>query len=317
MAYGIRFFLLLTLVAGVLSPGRGGVLAQEALSDDARALLDELNVAINALSEISGLSSEGTLVTEQLITASAGGTAQVLRQTLTQNMLASFNQQDEPSAILQLVQTVQSQTDNQSPVTIEQSMEFVLLGEDIFIRFTEIEPDFLRAQFPEEWVNLAEEPNAFPGAELINVEQLVDSARSQVSIPLTEDTVLSIQKEPFENEDGETLQRYDVEINGVALYASEGASQLLNAFDFEQLGFNRAELISLFGAGTTVTYQIYVDDAGVRQIDSLVVSVVDMAPSMDASFGVDELILDQTVTSSFTFSDFGVVFDIQAPQAGE
>src|SRR6188768_2329847 len=168
------------------------------------------------------------------------------------------------------------------------------------MRFSNVSPATVAAMFPKDWVNLAETPDAFPGASAINAEQYADVFSSQFKYPLTDETVERIKELPGETLDGVDTRVIKLVFNGPALFASGEMDQYLSAFNTQQMGIDMDQLRANMGenAALQLTLWIGADDDMIYREDVAMTLAGDMGAVVT---GVDAMSLEQQIKGSITF----------------
>jgi hypothetical protein len=300
--------LLILLVAAICA-----LLVSPAFAQTADAeLIDYVQGAFDQFFELDTYSSAGTQNIVQHISVDTQGQTVVVDQTIDQNLGGQVqNDGGETSMSMQIDQNIAQVISGQNQ-EITQTLEIILTDGDLFMRFSNVSPATMAGMFPKDWVNLVENPNAFPGASAINAEQYANVFSSQFKYPLTTETVERIKELPGETLDGVDTRVIKLVFNGPALFTSGEMDQYLSAFNTEQMGIDMDQLRENMGenAALELTLWIGADDNMIYRQDVAMTLAGDMGAIVT---GIDSMSLEQQVTGTITFGDFNEPVTIEAP----
>jgi len=302
MKYNRVWMILIAVFMVMLAP----VQAQE---DDLVAYVAEVMENFNAETSYSSIAD---IAITQSIYVAIGEDTQQVDQTMLQLIIGDLEQTDMGYASDMLLdQSVTMAIAGQPETNIVQKMSMVVADGGFYLRFDEVEPVTFAGLYPADWVNLTEEPNAFPGAELLNADQLVSAVQDPITFPLNEDTILEAVALDDAEIDGETMRVIRVVADSAAVFASDMMTQQMSALDFSALGVDANAALELMGLGSNLTYTFWIDsDDRLRRLESLIETSVDFS---DIMAGEMIMTLDQSADSVVDFSDFGAEFNIIAP----
>lgn len=300
--------LLLVLVAPLF--------AQDAALTDAELELVEYvsNATTNTLA-LSSYTASGTMsITQHIEPESATpGIAEVnqeVEQTINGQMLMS--EDGEISANMVIEQNIVMTLTGQPETNITQTIEIVVFDGNLYLRFSNLSP-LLENLFPQDWVNLNENPNAFPGSEVIVADQYVQAIQASLALPLSEELINSIEELAEETMDGQTMRVFQMDINPVALFASEEMGTAMGMFNMQAMGVTTEEAMIAFGEKMQMQLLLYVgveDELVHYQETYITVDELDMSGMMNQTTPV---YLSQEITTAITYSDFNAPVTIEAP----
>ncbi len=292
------------------------ILAQSDHTADELEMIDYMQTALENFAVQTSFNMTGTQTITQTLSANVDGSKITVDQTFDQGITGSvqYVTADSVAAEIEINQYITSTIPNQPLTEITQLMGIIIVDDLFYMRVSEVSPPEMAALYPQGWVNISENPNAIPGANLINTDQYVNMLNSPAAYSLTPDTVEAIKELPEEEIDGETLRVFHITLDLQALFATGDLDLVFSAFDMSQLGVETNDLLEKMRDKAQVEMTAWVtSDNMIYRIDSTMIfaSIVEnLVP------GVDVAAIDQAVISSFLYSDFGADFDITAP-AGE
>jgi hypothetical protein len=303
----VLFILLVGVICALLvSP----VFAQSADQE----LIDFVQGAFDQFFKLDTYSSSGTQNIVQHISAKTQGQTVVIDQTIDQNLDGQvLNDDGKTNMSMQIDQDIDQEVAGQNQ-ELTQTLEIILKDGDLFMRFSNVSPATMAGMFPKEWVNLVDNPTAFPGASAINADQYANVFSSQFKYPLSTETVERIKELPGETlDDGTETRVIKLVFNGPALFASGEMDQYLSAFNTASMGVDMDQLREGMGknAALELTLWIGADDNMIYRQDVNMTLAGDMGAIVT---GVDSMSLEQQVTGTITFADFNEPVTIEAPK---
>jgi hypothetical protein len=193
-------------------------------------------------------------------------------------------------------------------------MELRLVDSVNYIRVVETNDTF--TAYPEGWLNWTENPNAFPGAETFNVEELFNL--SNTIVPLTAvapDTLLSVEELEPTDINGVGVRPIQLTWDALAFYSSEDVN-LGGLLNLEDSGDNADEFLATFFDGASLIYVAYLDaeDGTLRFADVLLETDSIFPPELSGS---SSLTLQQEVFTTSTFTLLDEQPEIVAPEVEE
>ncbi len=292
------------------------VTAQNSHSADDLALIDYVQSVLDNFADEGSFRITGSQNITQTLSANIDGTKWIVDQTIDQIMNGSlqYGDADSVAAEMDIDQVMVSAVPGQAEIEMTQEMGVVVVDDTLYMRVGRVSPEEIAAMFPQGWVNVSENPNAIPGASMIDAEAYVGIFNTPFAYTLSAESVTSISELPEEEIDGETLRVFEMTLDLNTLFEDGQLDQLMGAFDMSAMGVNMDDLMAqmLEKATITMTTWVTADDV-IYRVDSemrFASIVTDLVP------GLDETAIDQIVRTSFIYSDYGVDFDITAP-AGE
>lgn len=312
---GLMGILLLTLSMPVT--------AQSGFSSEEQALIDDLQMALDQFALESSYSIRGVINLVQSINIESTALSGTLDQTIDQKMSGEYVRvsEDEVLASLEIDQSISQTFPGQPmPILVEQTLEMIIDG-DLFMRFSNLSAD-LAGMFPEDWVNLSEDPNAFPGAEVIRAEQFTALiGQAQITYPLDEMTITSIEavSEIPEELAQDAVRGIRIEYDIQAVYEQGGLDAVLSTLSLDtitsQFGMDFESFLENYvsNADMTITYFLDEDNARIVGAETILMGQIPL-DNIDLGGTSADLDIDQTQTILIQYSNFGQNFDIQAPQ---
>ncbi|MBN8593896.1 MAG: hypothetical protein J0M33_19220 [Anaerolineae bacterium] len=312
---GLMGILLLTLSMPVT--------AQSGFSSEEQALIDDLQMALDQFALESSYSIRGVINLVQSINIESTALSGTLDQTIDQKMSGEYVRvsEDEVLASLEIDQSISQTFPGQPmPILVEQTLEMIIDG-DLFMRFSNLSAD-LAGMFPEDWVNLSEDPNAFPGAEVIRAEQFTALiGQAQITYPLDEMTITSIEavSEIPEELAQDAVRGIRIEYDIQAVYEQGGLDAVLSTLSLDtitsQFGMDFESFLENYvsNADMTITYFLDEDNARIVGAETILMGQIPL-DNIDLGGTSADLDIDQTQTILIQYSNFGENFDIQAPQ---
>jgi hypothetical protein len=301
---GLFILLVVAICALLVSPAFAQTADQE--------LIDYVQGAFDQFFTLESYSSSGTQNVVQHIVAKTQGQTVSVDQTIEQTLDGQVQNDDgQMSMSMQIDQNIAQDVAGQSQ-ELTQTLEIILTGGDLFMRFSDVSPATMAAMFPKDWVNLVDDPDAFPGASAINAGQYADMFSSQFKYPLTDETIERIKELPGETLDGMDARVIKLVFNGPALFASGEMDQYLSAFNTQQMGVDMDQLRESMGeqAALELTLWIGADDNMIYRQDV----VMTLAGEMGAIVaGIESMSLEQQVSGTITFGGFNEPVTIEAP----
>lgn len=299
------------------------VTAQSGFSSEEQALIDDLQMALDQFALESSYSIRGVINLVQSINIESTALSGTLDQTIDQKMSGEYVRvsEDEVLASLEIDQSISQTFPGQpTPILVEQTLEMIIDG-DLFMRFSNLSAD-LAGMFPEDWVNLSEDPNAFPGAEAIRAEQFTALiGQAQITYPLDEMTITSIEavSEIPEELAQDAVRGIRIEYDIQAVYEQGGLDAVLSTLSLDtitsQFGMDFESFLENYvsNADMTITYFLDEDNARIVGAETILMGQIPL-DNIDLGGTSADLDIDQTQTILIQYSNFGENFDIQAPQ---
>jgi hypothetical protein len=281
-----------------------------ALTEDEQELLVFASDAFEATVAQDGFAVTSTnhIVQNIVATTSAGSTTSL--QKIDQEISGQLQMKPTSAASMQLHQVLDINTNGQSQ-TLDQTVEMILLPDAFYMRFPSTQPLFAGASFPKNWVNLIENPNAFPGSNLINAEQYLNMVQSQLQYQLDETTVVAITELASETVDGIDLRVIEIQLDFEVLMQSEQMRAAMGILNFEQMGLDVDKFLeSMDAENMIITVWINPDDNLIYQQTSQ----MDMTMQIGNLFpGITSGTLNQHLEQSTVYGSYNEAFTIEAP----
>lgn len=281
---------LLTVLGGpVFAQGEGELL------DDVQTALDHFNQQIHY--RISGLQSM-----QQTVAITTEEAAVSIEQTVEQRYNGALNRDE--SAEITIEQQIQMTNGAGEPLNFSQTLGIVIIGDVLYLRVSDVQPTDVAALLPEGWINVTENPAAFPGSEMMSSDQYLSLFANAINYSLTTDMLLSIEELAGEEIDGQTLRVIEITFDPALLFASGALDSILNAYDYAMLGLDNEALADAVSQNARITTTLWLTAEGnLYRADSAIVF----------AGTVNNAEIDSQISSSFVYTDFGVTIPIEAP----
>lgn len=288
--------------------------AQDGLSAEELALLETLQSVTDNFLASGSYHAQGNQTIEQQIKVAANNVETTIDQTILQD-ISGMIVVGEAHAAIRIEQDILTSAPGQPAQEMHQVMELIIVDDGLYMRAVEAFPEDIAQLLPKDWINIAEDPSAFPGGELIQADQYINIFSTPGSYGLNAETIDRITELESEEIDGVTYRVIEVEFNTEALFNSGELEQMLGAFDMSQLGVDMEMLLQAMSETAVISSTFWIGPD-----DMIYQSGAEMSFSAELGnfiTGIDNAVIDQTVNTIFTFSDFGEEFEITAPETGE
>lgn len=310
-------------MALLLFPMSLSVSAQSGLTSEEQDLVGDLQAAMDQFAVESSYAFRGTMNLVQTVVLNGTAVSGTLIQVSDTKINGAYEREsdDEFRTELESIQTFsQAFSGRPTPILLEQTLEMVVAG-DIFVRFSNLSADLV-GSYPEGWVNLNEDPNAFPGAELIRPEQYTSLiVQDQIVFPLNDVTIIAIKEatnipEALATNTARAITvTYDVQ----SIYRQGILDAVLGTVNLEslssQFGMNLDDLITAYMNAARMTITYYLGSENNQIIGAnMAVDVKLSLENVNFSGTPVDMEVEQTQTMLMQYNDFGARFDIQAPE---
>jgi hypothetical protein len=255
-----------------------------------------------------------TITATQLIDQTLEVDGITVTQTVEQKMDGLIRYSEDPAVEMTLVQSFLTQSGFET-IEVDLTMDMIQVDETFYMRFYDVSDDFANV-YPEGWVNVTDNPGDMPGMELLNVEQLTSMMNTTLQYPINADTVSSVEEiedaEAIEAIEDVEMRTFVLEIDMEALQEADELEDIAGMFNAGTTGVDVDAMMSQMFDGATMTLEIWIgtDDQLIHRIDMIMntdAEIEGMIPGMGA---VDMV---QTLTGTYTYSNFDESFEIEAP----
>lgn len=309
-----RVVVVITILA--MACGLMPVSAQE-LTPEQQELFAFLQEVFLAVRDASSFRSAGEQSISQEISLTSNGQTLTLEQDIDQVLdgQVSFDEEGGISASITIDQSLNMLMPGQPPTNLDMMMEMVIFEGVLYVRVSDISPTNMASFFPEGWVNLNEDSTSvFSG--VINADQYVNLLSNQMLYELTEEMISDIVVLDDVEEEGQTLNVYQLTFNTEALAGSEIMSQAMGAFNSEQVGMDMDTFMEQYLQNTEMLLLVYVisDTSTIYRVDTMMNTDMTMTNFAGIPGPVN---LKQELTSSLVYSDFNAPVEISDPTQGQ
>ncbi len=291
------------------------VVAQEELTETQLEWLTYVQTAMDNTLTLESYNADGSMIMSQQIVPSAGAEGMVnVNQMIEQTMQGQVLIGDAENIAVNMTmeQDITVIMPGMPETNVTQTLEIIVVEGNLYMRFSNLSAELANV-FPEGWVNLNENPNAFPGSNAIVADQYTQALQANLALTLTEELVLDITEGEETELDGQTMRVFEIEINTPALFATDAMGTALSMFDFSAFGIDSEEAQAVFGEKLQMQLLVYigVDDEWVHYQESQVtVDELDMSSMLNQTAPV---YLSQQITTVITYSEFNAPVTIEAP----
>jgi hypothetical protein len=249
-------------------------------------------------------------IVQDITAVTAAGTTTSL-QKINQAITGELQLQPTLAASMQLHQKLDI-TVNGQVQTLDQTIEMILLPDAFYMRFPSTLPLMAGISFPKDWVNLMENPDAFPGANLINADQYLNMVQSQLKYQIDETTTTAVQELPAETIDGVEMRVIEIQLDFELLMQSEEMRAAMGILNLEQMGLDAEQFMESMDADNLIII------VWVNPEDHLIYqqsSIMDMTMEMGDLFpGITSGTLNQHLEQTTSYSRYNEAFTIEAPE---
>ncbi|MBZ0297973.1 MAG: hypothetical protein K8L99_35800 [Anaerolineae bacterium] len=269
-------------------------------------LLDAVQTALDHFSQQTSYQITGLQSVQQAVTITGGDVTTTIEQSVEQHYSGALSRDAENiAAQMTIEQMVHLTSDDNEPLNFSQTLDIIILEDNLYMQVSDVQPEDVVALLPAGWVNLTENPDAFPGAELMNGDQYISLFTSAMNFLLTEDMLLTIDELESETIEGQTMRVIEVTFDPALLLDSGALDGLFNAYDYAMLGLNNEVLAATVGQNAQVTTTLWLTpENDLYRADSALSFAGEVS---------DTVSIDSEIGSSFVYTDFGEPVNIEAP----
>ncbi len=292
--------------------------AQSLFTEDQKLLIQDLQAAINHFQQLTSYSFTGDFRSSEQDVSHLNGKDtrinQAVYETLTGKFVKKSTSTDVQVSIKQ--QNTSVGEDDVAPFVGDTTQQFdtIVVDGQFYLRFSDITPFFRVEKFPKGWARIDQLP-AFSGSEFLDINTYLRIFSGQMSFPINEQSILSIQELPVESLNSQVnVKGIKVIFDGVSVFRDGQFDKLLNTFNIDQSADIETQR-TLLGQNAIyeVIYWIGLDDQMIYRTD--MASVIRTNPTMIVSSNIPQIIVDQMTTSGITFADFNKPIVIEPPIA--
>jgi hypothetical protein len=289
--------------------------AQTGLTDKDQSLVDYVQSAFDGFLTLDSFTSSGTSKINRHIEIIAleveTSVDQIIQETVSGQAQRDIN--GDLSISAQIDSTTDLEGGGLDDPEFTRTVEVIVMDGDFFIRYSNFSPTSMEVMFPDNWVNLSQNPHAFSGAEYLKADQYAGIFSSQIQYPLNENTVFRIKELPSETLNNVPTRVVRIVFDVPALFNNGEVDQYLSAFSLDDLTLDTNQLQTSMGenAGLELTVWIGAEDNFVYRIESVMALTVELT---DMVSGIDKMYLEQQATVSVTYANFNQPLQIDTPQ---
>lgn len=289
------------------------------LDSDQMSMLETISGALENTITQDSFIAETTAHHEQVITSPTADGDTVINQTVDEFATRVFESNDEGwNASVVLEQDILSASEA-FELEIGQVIETILLDEVIFVRYSDMTPDYMQSSYPDEWMELSEaqeEPTYYGLLSLTDnyFYGLLEPDKAIMPFAISgfnENTVVAVEMLESDSED---LEVYRVTMNPDVFLNTHFLSKVLGVFDFDAMGLSGEDVQLKIGEDTEIVYTLSVNVNGnlINKVESD--TLFDF--EFDASaFGLEGIMSFELDTISRTvLADFDETNEITGPK---
>lgn len=279
-------------------------------SPEEEALLKAVDRSLLVFNEVPGLAFSQVQILEQTISTPSDPSV-VFDVVTRQEIVGTFSLTDaqDQNAEQLLTQDTTVTVTGVPPQMVTLVLEARLVDGVYYVRVVESSDD--TQDYPESWVNWSENPNALPGTELFNFEQLLLIENFLAISQLANDAIISVTEAPETELDGVAVRQIVIEIDAVTFLTSDEAN-LAGILDPNALGADSTLFIETVFGGAVYQYVAYLDVETGFMLQTDIYLETDAL--LDAELAGGEAInLAQTVSTTITYTVLDEGPEIVAP----
>ncbi|MCC6617258.1 MAG: hypothetical protein IT320_27535 [Anaerolineae bacterium] len=187
-----------------------------------------------------------------------------------------------------------------SATALDLTMQMVFLGEDTYVKFSDLTPGVSR-NLPTDWVDWQAAAPYFPGSNLVDAAGTRDMLIHPMIYPVRSDTILWAEARGAQLLEGEPTEVYFVRLDPVTVFDEVGTDALTRLLRDQGVGADREAVRALLAQSMQIDLEVWVSP-----VDGMVRRVVDTTrinADISAAVGVP-LVLDQTTITACQLSGF-------------
>lgn len=321
------------LLLALIAAPAGAARAQDDFTPEQQAALESARRAVEGFFALETYTADHTQMIDQTIGVSLGAEAitidqQIDQQGTTVTERQSDNRFDNQSSGLEqtIMQTLSGALPEQEQsMTLAQTLEMIVVDDRAYLRVSSEDPMFAGI-FPEGWQDITGGADAFPGMEMYDIEQLLNStstAFSEAMFDVLFDAVTEVELLDPETVDGATAERVRLVLDPATAFSGENSAALRDMFNSAALPLDVDGLIDLIFTDEDTTYEITLflgdEDETLYGYDVILNMDIVIPGELvtDASLAGAEMSLTQDSVSTLRFTDLNEPAAISAPELEE
>jgi hypothetical protein len=304
--------LLLLLFTSPIKPST--VAAQSVFTDNQKALIQDLQTAVSRFQQLNSYAASGDLRINEEINRNnktlnhivySTFKGQVVKKSNNPDLQFSINTQDYSVAVGDLAPfDTSGDTTNQ--------IDMIVTDGKFYLQLSNITPKSIAPSSPNGWARIDNLP-AFSGSDLLNRDTYLRQFTTQISYPINEQAIVSIQELPPQSSNNQpNAKGLKVVFDGVQLFKDGRLDKFMDMFNIDKT-LDKENQRRLMGQNAffQVIYWVGVDDQMIHAIDAA--SVKRSGSNNVANSSSTSQYIDQMLMTSITFSDFNEPISIVPP----
>lgn len=321
--------LVLTLVAGLLP-----VHAQDGLTPEEQEALDSIRVALESFYAASSYTATTSQVANQVMGVTFMGQTLTLTQDMTGD--GTIEAQKAPDSALDNRHSLQNQSITQvlsgmgqnTSSTIDMVVELIIVDDRIYLKLDL--PDELAGAAPEDWQDVTDGSDMFPGTDILNLDQIAGFGRDfdaaflqELFAAVTQVELLGEAIRQVDQSDGTldsvAVNQFRLTLDPAMALETIGADSLAGMLNADEMPFDVPALINLLYTDEDSSYVVEVEltaDGTLALYREIVGTSIDIGPELivDPSLKGAEMTLQQTITQEFKPAAINEPVEITAPE---
>ncbi len=197
-----------------------------------------------------------------------------------------------------------------SETNLDMTMQMVFLGDDTFVKFSDVAPGGGRS-LPADWVDWQTAAPLFPGAGLVDAAGMRDLLTHPMIYPVQSGTMLWAEERGAQMLDDEAMRVYFVRLDPVAVFDQGGAEVLTRLLRDQGVGADRDGVRDLMEHAMQIDLEVWVSvsDGMIRRL----VDTTRINADVSQAAGVP-LVLEQTSVTACDLGSFNERVLVSVPQ---
>ena len=306
--------LLLLLFTSPIKPST--VNAQSVFTDNQKALIQDLQTAVNRFQQLNSYTASGNLrISEQInrnnktlnhvVYETFKG--QVVKKSNNTDLQISINTQDYSVAVGDLAPFDSSEdTTNQ--------IDVIVTDGQFYLQLSNITPKSRAPKSPNGWARIDNMP-AFSGSDFLSIDTYLRLIITQMSYPINEQSIVSIQELPSQSSNNQpNAKGLKVVFDGVQLFKDGRFDKVMDMFNIDKT-LDKENQRSLMGQNAffQVIYWVGVDDQMIHAVDAASVMRSGSDNIATTNNTNNSQYIDQMSITSIAFADFNKPIGIVPP----
>lgn len=284
------------------------VLAQRGFSDDQLDLIDLSKAAFDNVYTLESVRVTGW----QTITLELEVQNETLEMTLSQDFDGWTLLEDGITSAVEITiyQEIALDAGSQGQASGDQTLEMILIDGELYVRVAD-SGGALRGVGPDDWVNLSQDPDAFPEMGEQDIDSIIEQSINPIPYPITASTVRQIEEADPEKLNGENVRVIDIVLDTSTLAGTAMFDEMRDAF--ESLGIRDTdEVLEVLLEDAVLEIRLWVGEDGIMRQSS---QAFEFDGDISEFFprGVGDVLIAMSVSSVTTYTDLNKPHEIEAP----